>query len=306
MTTARDTVTIAVVNFHPEWGQSNLDRIRELSLAAAGQGAEIIVFPEMALTGYSVDPLATGADRMQWRLAETIPGPSTDAVCDTAKRCGAYILFGMPERSNNTVFNAAAIVTPEGQAFSYRKMHPFGRENSWCAKGKDPLILATPWGPVGIGVCYDSYQFPELVRYYAAMGCRLYINCTAQSAAAPGESAQGPFERYYLTTLAGHVITNEIFVASANLCGVDGNSYYPGASLILGPTARQPGQVDPDYRIYAGSLTNADEGIFCATVDLSLALRSPYGPNPATGEPDFRPDIYAGLYARLTLPHKQG
>ena len=45
---------------------------------------------------------------------------------------------------------------------SYQKMHPFETESVWCEKGETPFMFDTPWGPVGISICFDTYQFPEL------------------------------------------------------------------------------------------------------------------------------------------------
>ena len=296
----RDSVTVAVVNFHPVWGKNNIRRIREFAESAAGSGAGIIVFPEMALTGYDPDPAEAGEKRMQLRLAETVPGLSCEALKPVAAHYGAYIVFGLPERDGDRVYNSVAVICPEGRVLSYRKLHPFGRENTWCIRGETPLLVTTPWGPVGIGICYDSYQFPELVRYYAARGARLYINCTAQCANMQHEDGRTRFEHYYLTTLAGHVVANEIFVASSNLAGLDNTTRFPGASMILGPgVRRQAGQEDPYYRIYAGDIADCREEIIAATLDLSLAERTLYRDNPFTGVPDFRPELYARLYREL-------
>lgn len=295
-----DIVTVAVVNFHPIWGESNSDRIRGFALAAAKAGADVIVFPELALTGYDVDRENEGAARMQVRLAETVPGPTTDSLKDIAVEYGVYILFGMPERKGDAVYNSVAVVRPDGGAASYQKIHPFGEENTWCKKGDSPLIVDTPWGPIGVGICYDTYQFPELVRYYAAKGCRLYVNATAQYSDPSENTEMKSFEQYYVATQAAAVIANEIFVAASNLAGLDNETFFPGASMILGPAIRRTGAPgDPVCHVYAGGPGNNQQGIFSATIDLSQAVRSVYGNNPATGVPDFRPEIYAKLYQEL-------
>lgn len=88
----------------------------------------------------------------------------------------------MPERDpedSSTIYNALAIFSPEALVGSYRKMHLPAPEPNWATRGDKPFILNTPWGPVGCAICYASYCFPELMRYYVSKGCRLYINSTA-------------------------------------------------------------------------------------------------------------------------------
>ena len=97
----KDILNLAVVNFSPVWGDkaANLKRICETIEAAGRQGVQMIVFPETALSGYDIEPEGTAReDRMQRRLAETIPGPATDAVCALTKKYDMYAVFGMPER----------------------------------------------------------------------------------------------------------------------------------------------------------------------------------------------------------------
>jgi len=302
-----DAVTIATINFKPTWGnkEDNLNRIKGYAKAAAKRGANIIVFPEMALTGYDLDTEHKGDSRMQIAQAETIPGPSSNALAIIAGEYGVYIIVGMPEESyDGAIYNSTAVIGPGGVLGSYRKIQPFGDENSWCKKGHSPYIINTEWGMVGIGICYDTYQFPELLRYYAAKGCRLYINCTAQYEDPLENSGRTSFEQYYLSGLTAAVIANVIFIASSNLVGMDKVTFFGGSSMIIGPGIRATKSVgDPVYHIYAGSTNDKQQGIVMATVDLSKAARTIYKNNAVTGKPDFRPDLYAKWYSELALQH---
>jgi len=298
-----DVVTIATINFNATWGkkEDNLNRIKGFAKAAAKRGANIIVFPELALTGYDLDTEHEGNDRMQVVQAETIPGPSSNILASIAREYDVYIIVGMPEKSNDgTIYNSATVIGPSGVLGSYRKIQPYGDENSWCEKGDSPLIIDTAWGMVGIGICYDSYQFPELLRYYAAKGCRLYINCTAQYEDPLENSGRISMEQYYLLGLTAGVVANEIFIASANLVGMDKVTFFGGSSMIIGPGIKATNAVgDPVYQICAGCTNDKQQGIVMATVDLSKAARSIYKNNAVTGKPDFRPELYAKWYAEL-------
>ncbi len=97
----KDKINIAAVNFKTSWGnkQDNLERIKDNLIEAAGKGAELILFPEMALTGYDDVKETPRSEKMQTRLAELIPGPSTSELEQLIKELEVYAVIGMPERN---------------------------------------------------------------------------------------------------------------------------------------------------------------------------------------------------------------
>ena len=296
----KDVVTLAAINFHAVWGDKarNLERIKGYIVAAAKQGADIIVFPEMALTGYDVDLKKEG--KMQKENAETIPGPSTSEIAKLTQKYGVYVALGMPERDKKNpdiIYNSAAVIGPKGVIGSYHKIHPYKPELKWCRKGKKPFVFDTPWGLIGVGICYDSYRFPELARYYAALGARVYLNLTAIF------EFRG-WEDYYKHTLASRSIENSMFVVSANLVGKDLKSYFPGGSLIMGPA------LNSRIKTYAGP-ADKEEQIVMATVDLSYSdsarTSAPlFTKNPISGTPDWRPKIYIKMLEDFIKNTKEG
>lgn len=289
-------LTLSVVNFRATSGdkEGNLQAMLAAIEAAHVNGASLVLLPELCLQGYDlfVDPNVTQAQRV--RQCEPLDGPSVQAIAARAKALSMYAVFGMGELSGDVLYNTAVAVTPQGDVHAYRKIHPFAAENLAFAKGDAPLLLDTPWGPVGIGICYDTYQFPELMRYYAHHGARLYLNPTAVAQETEKPGSRQAFLRYYLPTLEYGVLCNTIYIASANLVGMDRINHFGGASLILGPCATDFAETDVAH--YAGSPDTTQPGIFTATVDLSLATRRLFTPNPHTGTPDFRPEIYRTFY----------
>lgn len=268
----KDIINLSVVTFNAVWGdkEKNLNRILGYIECAARKGSHFVVFPEMSLTGYDDEGEKEKKDKMQSLLAETIPGPSTDKVAEACKKYDIYVVFGMPERDSDDssiIYNALAIFSPEGLVGSYRKMHLPAPEPNWATRGDKPFILETPWGPIGCAICYDSYCFPELMRYYASKGCRLYINSTAL--------AKCHGKCLGTSTLEAAVIREGIYIASANLGGLDVDNYFWGGSSIIGPSRKT---WEPYY--YAGHKFAdevADESeMFSATIDLSLATRFLY------------------------------
>lgn len=303
-----DIINVAVVNFRQIWGnkESNLARIKGYIRSAAKAGADMVVFPEMALNGYDNEENVEKSRKMQIREAELVPGPSSLAVAEITGQYGVYAVFGMAERDpedSGTVYNAAVACGPDGVIGAYRKIHPALAEQRWCTRGDEPFTFDTPWGPVGVGICYDSYNFHELMRYYAAIGCRLYLNPTAI-----GPFAMQDWRDYYLAGLKQGVNACEIFTASSNLTGnsfvdeeaggsldnmVATGSGFGGGSMILGP-----GLYDKIH-IYAGNVDAKEETYFMAPLDLTLAARRNFKVDPVKGCPDYRPDIYKKLNEKL-------
>ncbi|MDQ0203199.1 carbon-nitrogen hydrolase family protein [Pectinatus haikarae] len=287
-----DIITVSVVTFQTEWGnkEANLKRMMKFIDHAAAKGSDLIVMPEMCLTGYDDEPTAKGTAKMQKCAAETMKGPSVQKIAEKAKKENIYVMFGMPELFQNNIYNSLVTCAPNGKVMAYRKIHLALQEANWAKHGSTPLIVDTPWGGIGCGVCYDSYNFPELIRYYAAKGCRLYINATAFAKSRNTNKPQ--------ITLEASVIMNDIYIASANLGGIDLYNDFSGGSNIMGPSSTY-GQV----AYYCGHHFNdpdaQETGLYTATIDLSKATRSIYQKNDHEKTPDFKPEIYAAMYKDL-------
>lgn len=291
----RDIINVAVVNFKVNAGnkEDNLRRIMEFSIAAAKRGADLVLFPEMCLTGYDYYINESTNIKEKILMAETINGSVCNSIAKIAKQYGIYIVFGMAEKLeevSETLYNSAVAIGPEGVIGSYQKIHPFDSENNWCSKGEKPFMFETPWGPISVGICYDTYQFPELMRYYVSKGSRLYLNPTAVIEEIPKEGSRQAFINYYAPTLEYGALCNTIFIASANLTGYDDKLYFGGGSAVIGPKISPFFETDIMY--YAGNKDNVQVGIDIATIDLSLAKRRLCVENQCTGTPDYRPEIY--------------
>jgi len=154
--------------------QGNLEKILANLEAAALAGAEIVVFPECALTGYcfaskeEADP-----------VAEPVPGPSTEKLWAAAKSLGCTAVVGMLERDGDRIFNVAAVVTPQGIAGTFRKLHlPYLGIDRFVALGDRPFpVFATSQGKIGINICYDC-SFPEAGRVLKLKGVQLLAIAT--------------------------------------------------------------------------------------------------------------------------------
>src|SRR5260370_17556781 len=108
------------MNCHLGDKHRNLDLIQAKLRAAAEQGARLVIFPECALTGYAFE-----SKEEAWPHAEPVPGPSTETLAVECRRLGIWVIYGLLERHETEpkLFNACALVGPEGQPVSYPKIH---------------------------------------------------------------------------------------------------------------------------------------------------------------------------------------
>lgn len=289
----KSILNLAVVNFRAKWGDKlhNFERIKGYVEAACKRGSEFIIFPEMSLTGYDDDVTVCKNQKMQVMNAEESSSHLCGELLKLSKKFGVYIVMGMPERCGEEIYNAAFIARPDGKKEIYRKIHLALNEPNWATAGDKPCLLETPWGKVGVCICYDIYSFPELARYYSAKGARLVINPTAYAVSRGATKGR--------VTLESTVLMNGIYVASANLCGKDLINDFWGGSSIIGPSQKMQ-----DIYYYAGYPFGDEKGreqeIFMATIDLSLATRGVYEQNSLLNRPDFRADLYDKWYKELT------
>lgn len=189
--------------------------------AKAG-GADLVIFPEMALSGYNI-----GAARIR-QLAEPRDGAMVQNLCKMARRHGIGLLCGFPEREGERIYNAAALINAAGALLSVcRKAHLFGdvdRAAFSAAESLCPLVQFGDWR-IGLAICYDV-EFPELVRAYALAGAEAVLVPTANML---------PYTGIATRVVPARAEENEIYLAYANRVGAEGAFTYCGLSCVTGP-----------------------------------------------------------------------
>lgn len=170
------TLKAGVVQFSPLYGNvvENLDRLEALVANAAGQGAKLLVLPEMAWTGYlwpdapGVFPFTEPAGR----------GLGQDRVAAWSRRWGVTLAFGFPERAE-PLYNSQGLATPDGAPHPvYRKTHLFDADQWWAQSGDTGYLQwPSPWGPLGSGICMDL-NFPDLAEHHAQSGTSVLLFST--------------------------------------------------------------------------------------------------------------------------------
>jgi predicted amidohydrolase len=208
--------------------ETNLKKAGEYAREAAeSSGCHFLCFPELFLTG----PL----DRSSLGLAQKIPGPFTDALCELAARYGMHIIAGsMAEEDGGAYYNTSVLIDDAGAIIGkYRKMHLWCGEKILTTPGREPGLFDTKWGKVGIEICWDM-AFPELSKRLALDGARILFcptlwthddrysyfeglpDCKALKAKIPDVDT----ERTYIDTCAAsRAIENSVAVVLANGCG---------------------------------------------------------------------------------------
>lgn len=206
--------------------KENIRKIEELTVKAKEQGADLVIFPELSLTGYVV------RDQI-YELAETIPGPSTQRIEEIAKDTGMHIIFGMPELSEKTratIFNTAVFVGPDGFIGKYRKMylptHSVFEEKRHFRPGYQTAVFDTALGKIGLCICYDLF-FPEVTRLIRLKGAQLIVAISASPAVRRG---------YFEILTAARALENTVFLAYVNMVGVEDGLQFWGGSRLVSPT----------------------------------------------------------------------
>jgi predicted amidohydrolase len=146
-------VRAAAVQFKATKGDVDASRDRLVALAdRAAAGADLLVLPEMAVTGY-IFPDFDAA----WAVAETPHGPTCRALADVARAHGCWIVCGFPERAQRRLYNAALVLDDRGElAFVYRKTLLFDADTTWATPGDSGYRrFRTRAGTFGLGICMD-------------------------------------------------------------------------------------------------------------------------------------------------------
>ncbi|MCC6235343.1 MAG: carbon-nitrogen hydrolase [Verrucomicrobiales bacterium] len=213
---------------------------------AARDGAQIICTQELFRSQY----FCQNEDHANFGLAESIPGPSTEAFCKLAKKRGVVIIASLFEkRASGLYHNTAAIIDADGSLLGiYRKMHipddPLYYEKFYFTPGDLGFkAWSTRFGRLGVLICWDQW-YPEGARLTAMQGAEILFFPTAigwhpGEKAEYGERQHGAWE----TIQRAHAVANGCYVAAVNRIGLeqpiggDGIEFW-GQSFVAGTSGQ--------------------------------------------------------------------
>jgi predicted amidohydrolase len=236
-----DLVIAAIQMSSGEDVDANLERCRELVREAATAGALIVGLPEnFAYLGSSQDHRLAIAEEVPSVGERQEPGPILTAMRALALKAGVWLLLGgFPERGRDRtrIRNTSLLLDPEGAVVAaYRKLHLFDvdvpggrrfRESETVEPGSDVVVASTPWGGLGLSICYDL-RFPELYRAMAAQAARII--------AVPSAFTYETGKDHWHVLLRARAIENQAYVMAPAQFGAHGparRSY--GHALVVDP-----------------------------------------------------------------------
>lgn len=201
-----------------------LARLDAAAAQARAAGADLLVTPEMALTGYHRDPAWLRA------VAQPAHGPWAAAVGEVARRHGLAVAYGYPEAApaGQRPYNAVQVLGPDGCALGQgRKTQLYGALDAarFTPAPQAPAVFVYRGWRLGLLICYDV-EFPEPVQRLAQQGADAVLVPTAN---------MPEFDEVPLQTVPVRAADHHVYVAYANACGEEAGLAYGGLSTVAGP-----------------------------------------------------------------------
>ncbi len=253
------SVKIALVQLRAaEDRDANRRRGLEALTTAATRGAQVICFAELAFDPFypqEQDP----AGKLE--LAETIPGPTTEAFAAQAAELGVVVVLNLFERDGRHTYDTSPVIDADGRLLGKTRMvhitdSPCFHETAYYAPGdRGAPVYATAFGSLGVAICYDRH-YPEYMRALAVGGAQLVI---VPQAGAAGEWPEGLFE----AEMRVAAFQNGYFTALCNRVGPEPRLTFAGGSFVC----------DPAGKVIARAAEGSEE-ILCCDLDLAEVARS--------------------------------
>jgi predicted amidohydrolase len=222
-------VKVAAIQFEPILGKTalNQEKVIELVDKAFGEGAQLVVAPEMANTGYIFESKEEAA-----QYAEAVPeGPMVQALAKTASDKNGYVVSGLMEKDGDKLYNTAVLVGPEGYIGKYRKTHLWDIDKTFYEPGDIGFpVFDLPFGRIGICICYDQ-TFPEVSRIYAMQDVDIICSPTNWVVIPGLATPEDPTWSYIARTQAQ---VNGVYMVCADRIGNERGVTFGGSSCIVG------------------------------------------------------------------------
>jgi predicted amidohydrolase len=218
-------LNVAVVQMEPTLSkmEDNVGKMADLiRRIATEQPVDIIVFPELSVTGYE------GGARFA-QMAQRVPGAVTNILGQHASEFGIYVLIGMAVKEDveTVLYNGAVLISPDGEvAGEYRKVHLPAEERLIFRPGYQIKPFETELGMLGVMTGWDL-SFPEVARSLMLSGAEIILLPAAW---------QVKDADMWRTLLVARAYENDIFIAAANRIGEEPSYVFAGQSAILAPS----------------------------------------------------------------------
>ncbi len=257
-------ITFSLAQLHIQLGQpeKNLATAADMIAAAARSGSQLILFPELWVSGYDMENAGRYAAQYPEYLAE---------ISRLARQYQTAVGGSYVTARDGRLYNTFSLVfADERPVVSYDKIHLFRMfdEHKWLHPGSEMRQYEAPWGNTGLAICYDL-RFPELFRHYALNGA--VVNLLP---------AEWGLHRvlHWRTLIRARAIENQVFMVAVGAVGKIGAETFAGSSAIISPWGEALAEAN-----------DREEALLSAEVDLDQVaqVRTLV---PVFG--DRRPDIY--------------
>ncbi|MEK5067142.1 carbon-nitrogen hydrolase family protein [Sporosarcina sp. FSL K6-1508] len=266
-----DKLKVTLVQFEPVPKNNkkknlefHLNKIDEL----ASTGIQLIVFPEMSLTGFFVHQ--QNERKRHWEEdAETIKGEMIQAIVNKSKINNCYVVCGMAERDEREfdIYNSTILIGPEGVIGVTRKLHLPSAEKLYYKKGDVGEVYSTPIGKIGMLICYEAF-FPEVSRILAKRGAEILIAPSSiwKGGQSGGIGAGESKQRLFSNTPLIRAIENQAHFLMCNAAG----GQFLGEAFGRWERFGESKIVNAQGEVLAESLSNDTEDITAILTKTSL------------------------------------
>ncbi len=249
MRTKRLTIAVAQMKFRAAMG-GNVAWITQTIRSSTKAGAQAILFPECAVTGYNCDFARVSRSEIDAAL-QTIASEARAARC--------YVLVGSPTFTRRSRSNSLVVLNPHGRrVFCYSKIHLTVRDKRFFTPGNALALFRLAGVPCTAMICHER-RYPELVRLPVMLGAQIVFHPNAGLDSLPVSKSK----RHGRDGIAVRAFENEVFYVFANSVGPQGDGLWSAGDSKI---------VAPDSRVLALA-NNRDETVIQAELDLSLAGR---------------------------------
>ncbi|MDX6266657.1 MAG: beta-ureidopropionase [Frankiales bacterium] len=264
---------------------------------AAAAGADLVVFPETSIQGYPANFSVMEAEadiKKMYEVAELVPGgPSVDAIADKAREKGIHVIYGLTEASDRpgVVYNTMVLTGPDGYIGKFRKVHVGLSEQMVWRTGDDWPVFETPFGRIGMLICYDK-AFPESCRELTLRGADILVMSTAWPLMpGHGTGTDNLWVQQYDAFERVRAMENGRWFVSSNFIGELGGIEFFGMSQIINPV----GEVVATTGTETVGLVTAEIDVFGGMADARAAMQGAFLVR------DRRPDTYLVLGGELPV-----
>lgn len=269
----------------------NIAAVSALVEAAAAQGAQIVLPPELFSGAY----FCKVEDEALFALARpTAKHPSVMAMQGLAKALNVAIPTSFFERDGHHYYNTLAMIDAGGELLgTYRKSHipdgPGYEEKYYFRPGNDGFKVWDVAGTrIGVGVCWDQW-YPESARVMALMGAELLFYPTAIGSEPHDVSLDT--SRMWRRAMLGHAVSNCMPVIAANRIGSEAE-HLPGGQGGEGQRFYGHSFITDEWGDYLAEFGDEESGVLVATIDLAAAARHRAGMGFFR---DRRPELYTRI-----------